>query len=220
MPAWSDKMAFFPFFIDIADKKILIAGGGNVALRKAQKLLQYGADITVTAPEICAELERLDGVTLIRRGFTDSDADGAFAVIAATDDRALNSHIYELCTRRNILVNTVDDPENCGFYFPALVREGNVTIGISTGGTAPAFAKFVREKVEDELDSFTLGIGEILAEYRPRIKEMFVTEKQRAEAADAIIDLCLLDDVLPDDSDINDLLERIKTAHENKDRNA
>ena len=115
MPAWSDKMAFFPFFIDIADKKILIAGGGNVALRKAQKLLQYGADITVTAPEICAELERLDGVTLIRRGFTDSDADGAFAVIAATDDRALNSHIYELCTRRNILVNTVDDPENCGF---------------------------------------------------------------------------------------------------------
>ena len=220
MPAWSDKMAFFPFFIDIADKKILIAGGGNVALRKAQKLLQYGADITVTAPEICAELERLDGVTLIRRGFTDSDADGAFAVIAATDDRALNSHIYELCTRRNILVNTVDDPENCGFYFPALVREGNVTIGISTGGTAPAFAKFVREKVEDELDSFTLGIGEILAGYRPRIKEMFVTEKQRAEAADAIIDLCLLDDVLPDDSDINDLLERIKTAHENKDRNA
>ncbi len=213
-------MAFFPFFIDIADKKILIAGGGNVALRKAQKLLQYGADITVTAPEICAELERLDGVTLIRRGFTDSDADGAFAVIAATDDRALNSHIYELCTRRNILVNTVDDPENCGFYFPALVREGNVTIGISTGGTAPAFAKFVREKVEDELDSFTLGIGEILAGYRPRIKEMFVTEKQRAEAADAIIDLCLLDDVLPDDSDINDLLERIKTAHENKDRNA
>ena len=213
-------MAFFPFFIDIADKKILIAGGGNVALRKAQKLLQYGADITVTAPEICAELERLDGVTLIRRGFTDSDADGVFAVIAATDDRALNSHIYELCTRRNILVNTVDDPENCGFYFPALVREGNVTIGISTGGTAPAFAKFVREKVEDELDSFTLGIGEILAGYRPRIKEMFVTEKQRAEAADAIIDLCLLDDVLPDDSDINDLLERIKTAHENKDRNA
>ena len=94
-------MAFFPFFIDIADKKILIAGGGNVALRKAQKLLQYGADITVTAPEICAELERLDGVTLIRRGFTDSDADGAFAVIAATDDRALNSHIYELCTRRS-----------------------------------------------------------------------------------------------------------------------
>ena len=220
MPTWSDKMAFFPFFIDIADKKILIAGGGNVALRKAQKLLQYGADITVTSPEICAELERLDGVTLIRRGFTDSDADGAFAVIAATDDRALNSHIYELCTRRNILVNTVDDPENCGFYFPALVREGNVTIGISTGGTAPAFAEFVREKVEDELDSFTLGIGEILAGYRPRIKEMFVTEKQRAEAADAIIDLCLLDDVLPDDSDINDLLERIKTAHENKDRNA
>lgn len=213
-------MAYFPFFIDIKDRKILIVGGGNVALRKAEKLLPFDAEITVVAPSICYEFSELPGVRLVWRNYRDSDLYNAFAVIAATNDRVLNSHIYELCTQLGILVNTVDDPENCGFYFPALVREGNVTIGISTGGTAPAFAKFVREKVEDELDSFTLGIGEILAGYRPRIKEMFVTEKQRAEAADAIIDLCLLDDVLPDDSDINDLLERIKTAHENKDRNA
>ena len=213
-------MAFFPFFIDIKDRKILIAGGGNVALRKAEKLLPFEPRLTVAAPEISAGFSALEGITLLHRRFEESDLDGAFAVIAATDDRALNSRIYRLCTERHILVNTVDDPENCGFYFPALVREGNVTIGISTGGTAPAFAKFVRKIVEEEMDSFTLGIGEILARYRPRIKEMFGTEKQRAEAADAVIDLCLHDDVLPDDSDIDDLLERIKNAHENKDRNA
>ena len=209
MPAWSDKMAFFPFFIDIADKKILIAGGGNVALRKAQKLLQYGADITVTAPEICAELERLDGVTLIRRGFTDSDADGAFAVIAATDDRALNSHIYELCTRRNILVNTVDDPENCGFYFPALVRKNNVTVGISTGGSSPIFARYLREKTEEMLDEKTLAAGDILAKCRPLIKQRFPTEEQRKNAAEAVLEYCTGSGKIPSDSEINELLERL-----------
>lgn len=213
-------MAYFPFFIDIADRKILIVGGGNVALRKAEKLLPFGAAVTVVAPEVCGGFEALGVSEIHHREFADTDIDGAFAVIAATDDRELNSRIYRLCAERNILVNTVDDPENCGFYFPALVREGNVTVGISTGGTSPAFARFVREKVEDELDSFTLGIGELLARYRPRIKEMFGTEKPRAEAANAIIDMCLLDDVLPADKEIDDLLERIKTAHENKDRNA
>lgn len=202
-------MAFFPFFIDIADRKILIAGGGNVALRKAQKLLQYGADITVTAPEICAELERLDGVTLIRRGFTDSDADGVFAVIAATDDRALNSHIYELCTRRNILVNTVDDPENCGFYFPALVRKNNVTVGISTGGTSPVFARYLREKTEALLDAKTLAAGDILARYRPLIKQRFPTEEQRKNAAEAVLEYCTRSGKIPSDSEINELLERL-----------
>ena len=209
LPAWSDKMAFFPFFIDIADRKILIAGGGNVALRKAQKLLQYGADITVTAPEICAELERLDGVTLIRRGFTDSDADGVFAVIAATDDRALNSHIYELCTRCNILVNTVDDPENCGFYFPALVRKNNVTVGISTGGTSPVFARYLREKTEELLDAKTLAAGDILAKYRPLIKQRFPTEEQRKNAAEAVLEYCTRSGKIPSDSEINELLERL-----------
>ena len=202
-------MAYFPFFIDIADRKILIAGGGNVALRKAQKLLQYGADITVTAPEICAELERLDGVTLIRRGFTDSDADGVFAVIAATDDRALNSHIYELCTRRNILVNTVDDPENCGFYFPALVRRNNVTVGISTGGTSPVFARYLREKTEELLDAKTLAAGDILTKYRPLIKQRFSTEEQRKNAAEAVLERCTESGDIPTDNEINELLEKL-----------
>ena len=202
-------MAYFPFFIDIENKKILIIGGGNVALRKAEKLVQFGADIVVVAPEICAELERLAGVKLIRRRFENKDISTAFAVIAATDDRQLNARIYALCTDLGILVNTVDDPENCGFYFPALVRKNNVTVGISTGGTSPVFARYLREKTEELLDAKTLAAGDILAKYRPLIKQRFSTEEQRKNAAEAVLEYCTRSGKIPSDSEINELLERL-----------
>ena len=202
-------MAFFPFFIDISGRNILIVGGGKVALRKAEKLLPFGADIAAVSPAFCEGFAALDGVFLCCRKFADSDIDGAFAVIAATDDRALNSHIYELCTRRNILVNTVDDPENCGFYFPALVQSGNVTCGISTGGASPIFARYIKEKAAGALDGKTLAAGEILARYRPVIKRRFDTEEQRKSAAEKLLELCTDSGELPTDNEINELLEKL-----------
>lgn len=213
-------MAYFPFFIDIGGRKILVVGGGNVALGKVEKLLPFGADITVTAPEICPELEKVQGIKLVRRRFADEDINGTFAVIAATDDRNTNAHIYSVCTSRGILVNSVDDPANCGFIFPSLVKAGNVTVGISTSGTAPAFAKYLRKRAESGLDSFTLGIGEMLARFRPRIKELFPTEKHRAGAADALIDLCLRENTLPSDEAAENLLRELKETYDDKDRHA
>lgn len=202
-------MAFFPFFIDISGRNILIVGGGKVALRKAEKLLPFGADIAAVSPAFCEGFVALDGVFLCCRKFADSDIDGAFAVIAATDDRALNSHIYELCTRRNILVNTVDDPENCGFYFPALVQSGNVTCGISTGGASPIFARYIKGKAAGMLDEKTLAAGEILARYRPVIKRRFDTEEQRKSAAEKLLERCTDSGELPEDNEIEKLLESI-----------
>lgn len=202
-------MAYFPFFIDIENKKILIVGGGNVALRKAEKLVQFGADIVVVAPEICAELERLDGVKLIRRRFENKDICTAFAVIAATNDKQLNARIYALCNDLGILVNTVDDPENCGFYFPALVRKNNVTVGISTGGTSPVFARYLREKTEELLDEKTLAAGDILAGCRSLIKQRFDTEQKRRTAAEAVLRYCTESDVTPKDGEIKELVEAI-----------
>ena len=202
-------MAFFPFFIDISGRNILIVGGGKVALRKAEKLLPFGADIAAVSPAFCEGFAALDGVFLCCRKFADSDIDGAFAVIAATDDRALNSHIYELCTRRNILVNTVDDPENCGFYFPALVQSGNVTCGISTGGASPIFARYIKGKAAGMLDEKTLAAGEILARYRPVIKRRFDTEEQRKSAAEKLPERCTDGRELPADEEIDELLESL-----------
>ena len=202
-------MAFFPFFIDLASKKILIVGGGKVALRKAEKLLSYGADIAAVSPAFCEGFTDLKGVMLYCREFADSDISGAFAVIAATDDNELNAHIYRLCTERNILVNTVDDPENCGFYFPALVQCGNVTAGISTGGKSPIFARYIKEKIEETLDKKMLAAGEILAKYRPVIRQMFDTEEKRKLAAEKLLEYCTDGSVLPSENEINELLESL-----------
>ncbi len=201
-------MAFFPFFIDLAGKKILIAGGGNVALRKAEKLLPFGADIAAVSPAFCEGFAVLGNVCLYCREFRDSDIDGAFAVIAATDDRTLNRHIFELCGAEKILVNTVDDPENCGFYFPALVQAGNVTAGISTGGASPIFARYIKEKVAGALDGKTLAAGDILAKYRPVIKQRFSTAEKRKEAAEALLQRCA-DGEPPDKNEIEELLESL-----------
>ncbi len=202
-------MSFFPFFIDLSGRKILIAGGGKVALRKAEKLLPFGADIAAVSPVFCDGFPELGAVSLYCREFRDSDIEGAFAVIAATDDRALNGHIYRICTERNILVNTVDDPENCGFYFPALVQSGNVTCGISTGGESPIFARYIKEKIAGTFDEKTLASGEILARYRPAIKRRFDTEEQRKSAAEKLLGRCTDGRELPTDEEINELLESL-----------
>ena len=209
-------MAYFPFFIDISGRRCVIVGGGRIALRKAEKLLAYGADITVVATVICDEIRAL-GTALRERRFEDSDLDGAFMAVAAADDSQLDRHIYELCTRRGILVNSVDDIKNCGFIFPSLVKKGNVTLGISTSGTAPGFAKHLRRMIEKLLDERTVKAAELLAGIRPRMKSELPDEAMRIKAADELIGLCMQRDELPCEEEINKLFERI-ISDENKNR--
>ncbi|MCR4890003.1 MAG: bifunctional precorrin-2 dehydrogenase/sirohydrochlorin ferrochelatase [Ruminococcus sp.] len=210
-------MAYFPFFIDIEGKSILIVGGGNIALRKTEKILKFGAGIKVIAPEFCDGLRAIENVTLIQRKFNDNDIENTFAVISATNDRVLNERIYKLCTEKNILVNTVDDIDKCEFIFPSLICRNNVTLGISTNGSAPAFSKYLRKQIEPIIDK-NIGVLNILAESRAWIHKMFHTDEERAEAASELIK-CISGYDFADDSDIIDLLERIKTSYDNKNRN-
>jgi len=207
-------MGYFPFYMEIENKKCLIVGGGKTALRKTEKLIGFNPDITVIAPEICAELQKLP-VRKVYRDFRDEDIKNAFMVITATDDRSLNRHVSELCKAEKIPVNSVDDMENCSFVFPALVHTHDITIGISTGGTSPTFAKFLRQIIEDEIDGHYLEIADTLKKFRPIVLKMFSTEEIRREAMEAILDFCLIDDKIPDDEEIHNLLEAI---HENKNR--
>ena len=211
-------MAYFPFFIDIEGKSILIVGGGNVALRKAEKILTFGAEIKVIAPDFCDGLREHENVILIQRKFKDNDIEDTFAVISATNDRTLNEHIYRLCNERKIIVNTVDDIDKCEFIFPSLICRDNVTLGISTNGSAPAFAKYLRTLIEPIIDN-NIGMLNILAESRAWIHEMFHTDKERADAASELIK-CISAYNYADDTDIIELLERIKTSYDNKNRDS
>lgn len=184
-------MGYFPFFIDIENKKCVIVGGGNVALRKLEKLLPFNPKITVIAPEICDEIKENNKVNILQRNFADSDIENAFMVISATDDNSLNAHIFELCQKNNILINTVDNKEKCGFIFPALVKKENLTVGISTSGKSPIYAKFLRKKIESSIDEKCDETIDILNKYRNLIKSEINSEENRKKAFERILALCL-----------------------------
>ena len=160
-------MAYFPFFVDLEGRSGLIVGGGAVALRKVQKLLPYGPRLTVVAPELGPELQKLENVECRQRPFEQTDLDGCDFAVAATDDRALNHRIAELCGQRRIPVNVADSREDSTFLFPALLRRGELSVGVSASGAAPAAAACVRDRFAQVLPE---RIEEILA-FLDRVRE-------------------------------------------------
>ena len=113
-------MAYFPMFVDIKKKKCLIVGGGTVALRKVQVLLDFGADVVVVAPEVISKIKEYP-VTVYQRNFEKEDLQGCELVVAATDDAGLNHEIAEAAQKQKIPVNAVDQQEDCSFIFPSYV---------------------------------------------------------------------------------------------------
>lgn len=198
-------MAYFPFYIDIEKKNILVVGGGAVALRKVEKLLPFNPVITVVSPEICNEIVKL-GVKTVKRVFADSDLDGIFCVISATNNSQVNEHIYRLCSEKNIPVNTVDDKERCTFIFPALVKENGVTAGITTSGKSPVYAKYVKEQLMQLLENINADTVEVLWKYRAAIKASINSEEERKEIFTRLLNMCV-EGALVDDKAVEEIIK-------------
>lgn len=145
---------YFPMFIDLKDKKILVAGGGSIALRRVRTLLRFGADVRIVAPRLCEGLTRLEEggkITVELREYRTGDIDGAEIVLAATDNHEVNRRIWEECRAAGITVNTADDRTLCDFYFPSVVMTDDTVIGINCGGMDHAKVKETRKKIEKTL---------------------------------------------------------------------
>jgi siroheme synthase-like protein len=166
----------FPVFMKLADRPCLVVGAGEIAKAKIASLLEAGARVSVVAPEAAPEIQTLavgNRIVWEKRRYQSSDLDGAFLVIAATSDTVVNNAVFVQAQRLGILCNAVDDPPNCDFYFPAVVRRGDLQIAISTAGESPAFAQKLRRAFEDALSAnlgdWLAAIGqirrEILASY-------------------------------------------------------
>lgn len=186
-------MTYFPMFLKLENAPCLVAGGGTVALRKVKTLLSFGAEITLVAPEIAPELEKLPQIHRIKRCFCPQDLDGMTLAVAATDDKEVNREIARLCRARQIPVNVADQPEVGTFVFPAVVQKGSLTIGISTGGASPAAAVFVKEKIASVLpgeDRHFQEILDYLAGMRPIVKRE-VAEPHRKALFLRLFDLCM-----------------------------
>ena len=143
---------YFPMFVDLSEKKVLVAGGGRIAARRIQTLCAFAGSITVVAPEVTAELESLaeEGrITLIRRPFEAADLEGASVALAATDSREVNARVRRLCAEKGIAVNVIDAPEECDFFFPGVIREGPVVVGVTASGTDHKKARAVTQAIRE-----------------------------------------------------------------------
>jgi precorrin-2 dehydrogenase/sirohydrochlorin ferrochelatase len=144
-------LPFFPLLLNICGRKCLVVGAGKVAAGKIDGLLNHGAKIVVIAPRAVGSIKNQAGkglLTLHSRNFSPSDVKGALLVVAATNSSQVNGAVFRACRARGVLCNAVDDPENCDFFYPAVVRRGPLQIAISTNGQSPGLAARLRNELE------------------------------------------------------------------------
>jgi len=143
--------SLFPMFVKLDGRQVLVVGAGQVGEPKIRGLLPTGAKIHVVAhkaSEAVQEWARLGQIVLEERDFVLSDLDNVFLVVVATSSRDLNEFVFGGAQSRRILCNVVDVPEQCDFYYPAVVQRGDLQIAISTSGQSPSLAQKIRQQLE------------------------------------------------------------------------
>lgn len=176
-------MAYFPFMMDISKKRCLVVGGGSIALHKVNIILEFGAIVRVVAADICPQIKEIallnSLLELQEKEFQDEDIEGTDFVIAATNKELINLHISELCKKRGIPINVVDVKQACSFIFPAIIKEKDMVIAISSGGSSPAAVSYLKDKLRQHIPDYYGAMMEELAEYRDYICENIETAKLR-----------------------------------------
>lgn len=165
--------SLFPIFADLNDRDVLIVGGGEVARRKAQALLEAGARLRIVARKLEPALLALADSGRVEHVAGDFEArwlDGAWLAIAATDDDAVNRAVADAGAAQRIFVNIVDDAARSSFHVPARIERGPLQIAISSGGHAPMLARHLRERLEIQLDESWGGLALLFARFRQRIR--------------------------------------------------
>jgi precorrin-2 dehydrogenase/sirohydrochlorin ferrochelatase len=146
-------MKYYPVHLDMTNKRCVVVGGGDIAERKVERLLECGAQVTIVSKSLTPVLKarkKTGQMDHIDRDYEDQTLDGAFMVIGATDRNDVNERISKDAVARGLLVNIVDDPDRCNFILPSLVQQGDLSIAISTGGKSPALAKKLRKELEKQ----------------------------------------------------------------------
>lgn len=144
---------YYPIFLDLAQKPVVVIGAGKVGMRKIRGLLDAGAQVTVVSPAAAGDLS---GTTWIQRGYRRGDLTGAFLVYAATEVRAVNESVTEEARELGIPINVADAPADCGFIVPARLQMDDLQIAVSTGGTKPGRAAAIRDRIRDFLSGTLL----------------------------------------------------------------
>ncbi|HLB87677.1 MAG TPA: bifunctional precorrin-2 dehydrogenase/sirohydrochlorin ferrochelatase [Terriglobales bacterium] len=165
-------MSLFPMFLKLEGRSCLVVGADTIGQSKIRSLLVAGASVRVVAPRATAaiiEWARAGLITWEARDFNAADLDGTFLVVAATSSSDVNEATFREAQRRGVLCNVVDDPAHCDFYYPALVRRGQLQLAISTGGRSPALAQRLRRELEAKFGAEYAGWLEELGRAREQL---------------------------------------------------
>jgi precorrin-2 dehydrogenase / sirohydrochlorin ferrochelatase len=170
------SMSLFPIFLKLTGRRCVVVGAGHLAESKIASLRTADAALTVIAPEVSeaiAEQATTGELMLHQRAYKQGDLAGAFLVVAATNDPAVNRAVFAEATATGVLCNAVDDPPFCDFYFPSVVRRGDLQIAISTAGNSPALAQQLRKELNEQLP---LDLGDWLADLGNLRREVVAAE--------------------------------------------
>lgn len=174
--------AYMPVSLTMKGRRCLVVGGGNVALRKVETLMDYDTDITVVAPELHDKLEyhaTSGKIKLEQREYRSPEAAAFAVVISASDDAELNKRVYDDARGSGALVNVVDDPPHCDFIFPAVSRRDCLTVSVSTDGRAPFMSGHLRLVLENIFPDHWNQLMKIAADFRNSVRERWPGESQK-----------------------------------------
>ena len=211
-----EPFTYYPVFLNIRRGKCLVVGGGEVALRKAKTLLEYGARVEVVSPTLCLELIKLEqegSIKAFRRSYQKSDLNTAILVIAATDDHKANERVAVDARQQKVLVNVVDSPEQSDFVVPSHFKRGDVVIAVSTSGRSPALARKIRSKIEEDFGAEYAQLATLVSKVRTELRQQNITVD--ADVWQEALDLDSLVSLLQQDKTIEAedmILKKIENA--------
>lgn len=167
-------MAFYPIFLNLSGQRCLVIGGGAVAERKIEGLLEAEASVTVVSPDLTANLKSLVKEKKVRhfmRDYRKGDLSGYRLAFVATDDGQVNRAVYEEAQELDVFINSADDPMHCDFILPSVLRRGELQVAVASGGSSPALSRTIREELEKYFTQDYAVLSEIVAEVRRELKE-------------------------------------------------
>jgi siroheme synthase-like protein len=163
----------FPVNLLVRGRSVVVVGGGRIAARKIEPLLDLGAEVVVVAPDVTAEIQGwadADRCRVERRPFTPSDLDGAWLALTATGDRDVDAAVFAAGEAAHIWVNSADDPAHCSFTMMSVVRRADVVVAFGTGGRSPALAAHLRRLLTEELGPEYEVLLDLLSEAREGLR--------------------------------------------------
>ena len=189
-------MSYYPIFLQLEGMTALVVGGGGVAQRKVETLLAFGAKISIVSKELAPELNRMvdkGEIRFLGEEMEDAFFDDVSLVIAATDDAEFNHQVSEGARRRGLLINAVDQPADCTFIVPSIVRRGDLMIAISTSGKSPALSKKIRKRLAPQFGDEYTDFLRLMGDLRKVLLPMRLPQPENSRIFDEIVESGILE---------------------------